>query len=67
MTTDKVELEKWHRFFAIENNNIAWDLATKPSRTMAESAEMLNAAHASALHWGKVGTDLNIIRPGLIG
>lgn len=28
MTPEKDELDKWHRFFAIQNNNLAWDLAS---------------------------------------
>lgn len=43
--------ESWHRFFAIENNNLAWELAGRPSRSPDESREMLNAAHAAAVHW----------------
>ena len=66
MTPDKAELEKWHKYFAIENNNIAWNLASKPMRTTAESAEMMHAAHASALHWGKIGTELNIMRATML-
>ncbi len=53
--------EDWHRYFAIENNNRAWKLAAR-SRTEEEDREMLNSAHASALHWNVVGTELNHMR-----
>lgn len=53
--------EDWHRYFAIENNNRAWELAAQ-SRTEEEDREMLNSAHASALHWNVVGTELNHMR-----
>jgi hypothetical protein len=53
------EIEKWHRWFAIELSNRAWTIAENPSRTSAEIEEMIHAAHAAALHWSKVGTDLN--------
>ena len=33
--------ESWHRYFAIENNNLAWSPAAKRSRTPAEAATML--------------------------
>lgn len=66
MTPDNNELEKWHRFFAIENNNLAWELATRLSRTPEESMNMLNAAHASALHWGQIGTELHVIRATML-
>lgn len=54
--------DDWHRYFAIESNNRAWELAAKPSRTTAEEYEMLNQAHASAHHWAAVGTDTNVYR-----
>jgi hypothetical protein len=53
---------KWHRWFAIEANNRAWRLSESMARGEAEDAEMLDAAHASALHWGKVGTPLHAAR-----
>jgi len=52
---------KWHRYFAMECNNRAWQLATQ-SRTPDEDLEMLNAAHASALHWAPMGAELNDMR-----
>ena len=54
--------ESWHRYFAIENNNLAWSLAAKPSRTPTEAAKMLDAAHAASLHWSVVGNELNVMR-----
>ena len=66
MKPDNEELEKWHRFFAIENNNRAWDLASRPFRTAEESTDMLNAAHASAMHWGKIGTELHVMRATML-
>ena len=52
----------WHRYFAVENNNLAWGLAAQAERTPEEAAKMLDAAHAAALHWGVVGTELNVMR-----
>ena len=60
------ELAKWTRRFAIECNNRAWQLAEALSRTEAEDAEMLHAAHAAALHWGKVGTELHNARATML-
>jgi hypothetical protein len=54
--------DDWHRYFAMESNNRAWELASKPSRTASEECEMLTRAHASAHHWAAVGKDLNITR-----
>jgi hypothetical protein len=52
----------WHRYFAVENNNLGWELAALPSRTPEQAGEMLDAAHAAALHWGKGGNELNVMR-----
>ena len=54
--------DSWHRFFAIESNNLAWGLAAKPNRTHDEMVEMLDAAHAASFHWSAIGNELNIMR-----
>jgi hypothetical protein len=55
------EATAWHRRFAAASNNRAWELSVQ-TRSSAEDQEMLNAAHASAWHWTKVGTELNRMR-----
>ncbi|SRR6266487_4632626 len=55
-------IDQWHRWFAVECNNRAWDLIEKASRTAAEGREMLHAACASAFHWSKVGTPIHSAR-----
>jgi len=60
------EIEKWDRWFAIESNNIAWTLAEDPGRTPAQREEMLNAAHASAFHWSRIGSELNKARADML-
>lgn len=60
------DIGKWHRWFAIEANNRAWRLSESASRTEAEDAEMLSAAHAAAFHWSKVGTALHIARAQML-
>lgn len=59
------DAKSWQRYFAIECNNRAWDLAAK-SRTPAEDVEMLNAAHASCFHWSEVGTELHSMRAKML-
>lgn len=59
------ELARFHRYFAVEANNEAWQ------RTLDAPAErnltaMLNAAHAAAFHWAEVGNDLNAFRATLL-
>jgi hypothetical protein len=58
-------IESWHRFFAVECNNQAWDLAVR-QRSPVEDEAMLNAAHAAALHWHAVGTELNHMRAKML-
>jgi len=55
----------WHKRFAMECNNRAWQLSTA-ARGAAEDREMLDAAHASAWHWAKVGTELNRMRATML-
>jgi hypothetical protein len=56
----------WHRRFAAESNNRAWQLAEAASRTVAEDREILEAAHAAAYHWRKVGTDEHAARADML-
>jgi len=58
------EIARWDRWFAVEMNNRGWELAEQAERTPEETEEMLHAAHAAAMHWARVGTDLN--EPGQI-
>lgn len=51
----------WHKRFASQCNNRAWELSTM-QRTPQQDREMLDAAHGSAWHWGKVGTELHSMR-----
>jgi hypothetical protein len=60
------ELARLHKHFAIECNNRAWRLAEAPRRGDAEDREMLDAAHAAAFHWSKVGTELNAARAAML-
>ena len=46
---------EWHRRFAADLYNRAWDLFENPSRSPADDEDMLAAAFASRYHWGIVG------------
>lgn len=54
-----------HKRFAAECNNRSWALSTQ-ARTPAQDREMLDAAHASAWHWDKIGTDLHRMRATML-
>jgi hypothetical protein len=60
------EYARWHRWFAVDCNNVAWSLAGKPGRTPAEDREMLNRAYAAAYHWSRVGLPVNNARADLL-
>lgn len=62
---DTTDPERWHRYFAVECNNRAWSLAER-ERSGDEDREMLDAAHAAALHWRAVGSDLEQMRAGML-
>jgi hypothetical protein len=56
-----------HRRMAMASNTRAWDLSVREAaRTPGEDLEMLDAAHASAWHWGQVGTELNRMRATML-
>src|SRR5688500_15208798 len=59
---EQVELQKWHRWFAVECNNRAWHLASIPSRTDDQNDEMLRAAYSASFHWSSVGKPIHIAR-----
>jgi hypothetical protein len=63
--TASEDVAAWHRRFAAASNNRAWDLS-EHGRSSAEDQEMLDAAHASAWHWSKVGTELNRMRATML-
>jgi hypothetical protein len=45
---------------------LAWKLSEQAGRTASQDEEMLDAAHASAFHWGSVGTELNRARAQML-
>ena len=51
-----------HRRLGVDLFNHTWTLLEKEDRTTLEDDEMLNAAHASAYHWSRVGAAENLAR-----
>jgi hypothetical protein len=62
---EPTDIASWHKRFATEANNRAWDLA-ETQRTPAQDREMLDAAHASAWHWSAIGIELNNMRASML-
>ena len=57
------EIARFHRWFAIECNNAAWDAAETLNPTDDEAAEsMVRDAFAAAWHWQQVGEPINHFR-----
>lgn len=57
-----IEIKQWTRWFAVEHNNRAWQLAELAERSDEQDREMIDAAHAAALHWSRVGQVVNTLR-----
>lgn len=64
MTPTTEDTQAWHQRFAAQCNNRAWELSTA-QRSPQQDKEMLDAAHGSAWHWAKVGTELNQMRAAM--
>ena len=60
--SDPETLRHWHRKFAVECNNTAWDLAAREMRSPVEDTQMLSAAFAAAYHWAQLASPLNDAR-----
>jgi len=56
------EVDKAHKWFAIEFNNGTWDALEKQDRTAEETNSMVHLAHASTYHWSQIGTDVEYQR-----
>lgn len=60
------EQEKYHRYFAIECNNRAWELADHDPRTGEQSKEMALCASTAAWHWAQIGQPIHFARADLL-
>lgn len=56
----------WHRYFAVQANNVCWDLTTKKDRAAADDQSMLDAAHTAFFHWAACGTEQNVQRAKML-
>ena len=52
----------WHRFFAVDCNQLVWKLLETQGRSKEDDLMMLHAAHASYFHWLHGGTPMNMTR-----
>ena len=57
--------ENWHRYFAINANNAAWNMS-ESLEDVLNHTELLDAAHASAWHWRVAGTTIHQMRSTML-
>jgi hypothetical protein len=62
LASNSEEVKHWHRRFAVECNNLTWDIASQPDRSASEEENMVFAAHAAAYHWKLAGQALQHAR-----
>jgi hypothetical protein len=62
MNQPKFDLKQANRWFAVELNNLAWNLVEAAERSPADEERMIHAAHAACYHWLEVGNLLNHLR-----
>ncbi|MFT5470285.1 MAG: hypothetical protein ACI8UO_005412 [Verrucomicrobiales bacterium] len=60
--TPPIDVEKAHKWFAIECNNQAWDLLESTERTSKENERLIHTAHASCFHWLNAGKAIHHAR-----
>ncbi|MFN5377745.1 MAG: hypothetical protein ACK5BQ_03135 [Ignavibacteria bacterium] len=59
------ELVRFHRYFAVESNNHAWQSTLAPAEER-EPLDILRHAYVSAYHWSVVGTEVNEFRANIL-
>ena len=60
---EEAEIQKAHRYFAVELNNTTWGLMDRAAELGPEELDrLIDRAHASLFHWSVVGERVNIAR-----
>ena len=62
MDTPPFDVKRAHRWFAVELNNLAWQLAEAPERSLLDNQRMIHAAHGACFHWLEAGNLVNHLR-----
>jgi hypothetical protein len=62
MTAPPFDVKLAHRWFAVELNNLAWDVVETEVISPPDVERMIHAAHAACFHWLEVGDGLNHLR-----
>lgn len=56
------DVDRAHRWFAVELNNLSWDIVEADKRTPDEIERMIHAAHGACFHWLYAGDLINHLR-----
>ena len=62
MPTPTFDTTVAQRWFAVECNNLAWDLLEATDHSPDDTERMIHAAHAALFHWESVGKPVNTLR-----
>lgn len=62
MNEPPIDVEKGHRWFAVEWNNAAWDALEADGLDEAQKLAALHEGHGSVAHWRQVGNEVNWVR-----
>jgi hypothetical protein len=62
----QTDIDKWDRWFAIECNNQAWEIADLPRRTAEQTQAMLLSAYTSRWHWSRIGQGVHYARAEML-
>jgi hypothetical protein len=56
------DLDRAHRWFAVEFNNSSWELVESAHRSVDDVERMIHLAHAAFVHWLHAGNVANEVR-----
>jgi hypothetical protein len=62
MSTPPFDMQKAHRWFAVELNNQTWGFIEAANLSPDDAERMIHAAHGACYHWLQVGDLLNHLR-----
>ena len=62
MSQPPFDVKRANRWFAVEQNNLAWELIEADRRSPEQEALMIHAAHGACYHWLESGDLLNHLR-----
>jgi len=62
MSQPPFDIQRAHRWFAVELNNLSWGFVEADHLSPADIERMIHAAHGACFHWLEAGDLLNHLR-----